>query len=620
MAESPFGQRVRSNTRPPQRTDAAPQEGAKAPGSPPTTDTAAKSAFTRQRSQTQVESSPRAPSAPRGQQPDATTPNKSFGGGAQRSTGAPPAAKPPRLSPDQALLLTSACRAVLSARNYVQRRAIEDAKCIQFEYRSYLQRALPPSRLASIRRQRALNKGHYEVALSNIMDAVRATGNAIVAQESAARVQVWRQGLTIIRDALLAEETGARERLELVEHAEFTVAAQEAPRMLVSGTLDHDEFSERDHIARLRRSELATLKQQLLAMTALAYRRDLANGQEAIAIEELAERLDIVAEARASYADARLATVVRVESDLRETYDGQRTLYVSSLAQRRAITVRAILAAGVAVPEAEPRHRAAVMAAEATERRTCFHQHWDEKVVIRSREIEEDEWIARRGTYGLVNQERKERALIRSAICGLHLQLLQTDDITDVGCETGARTAIQWAERRDRYAMERSIGATLLALMLPHEEEAARRLVVQREAAARADILFAVPTRSFLAASENGMRRGIFLEWRTGTVRLLVDYALVHCLASEETERRHLLRQMQTEMLHLEGAEYLRYVEIKDRAMLVSSRRRLEQRQALLQRVRASPPDGRDARHARAAHLDAASGGGSRDSSIARYL
>jgi hypothetical protein len=454
------------------------------------------------------------------------------------------------------------------------RRCVQRVRLIQAEFRGYL--ALTQSNRTVVRQRREVRNQRFLEGVSRIVDRTRDTGRAVCAEEAVGRRVIAQHFMSIQRAGVGAATASAFTALVDEEATAFDELCRETPAILVPGSPANMELRGRNHIVRLRTAEVRQFEQRALQHRAALMTRDMAQRHEQLSVDEMAERVAVARQRAGAFARARLGEVEGTEQRLRALAAEQRLVYVSGLSRRRALLTGSVMVASTD-KASEPMRR---LAAEAAERqafcdmRIQFERSRTELALF---DIGSEERDRRRGFFGIAKQEEEERRRIMAAIWALRLQLLQNDDITDVLTECGARTAIRWLEQREFYAATRRIAQSLESGMVPVEEEASRDRVAREERAHRVRLRGAT-LNTMTALAESGARRGIFVEWCRETTALMFLFARLRLLSGEEAQRELYTRLATLGAEHHASAEFLQYLEGKERDLVVAGCLRAEQR------------------------------------------
>jgi hypothetical protein len=438
---------------------------------------------------------------------------------------------------------------------------------IQGEFREYLVRTRFNRNV--LRRRRAESHQYFLAAIERLVQATRNNGREIAVEECRMRLRIEAYHSQRLVTVVQQSEEHGRRLIELAEDEEFQGLLEDhCPRELMDGTVDAAEFRHRSHIARLWRTEVCLLTNRHVAVLVSFYRTLQASQREGIRQQEAAERLSIIDAFAFAMVPARLTEVEGQDARLRITFESQRSDYVRALALQRLIATRTVISSSPVVPEGEPFRRARLQRLEHADLASLFDAHLSQRLRLGSRELSLDEGVGRRH---ILKNECDLRGRIAGSVVGVQLSLLQRDELDDVTCEFGARTAIRWAEHRARYGLQVALHSGRLGLLVPSEEQMARLRLQRMERAEYYSLVVQAPMRQFLVAEEVTRRRRIFLDWASFVHDALFYFTQLAVMSSELYARMDLLQLFEFEMQHTAATEYLWLVECDDRRNLAKA-------------------------------------------------
>jgi hypothetical protein len=453
---------------------------------------------------------------------------------------------------------------------------------IQDELRDYLLRTRFTRGVLRQRREAKLLALNH--AIDRLVQTCRSMGRELLLEEAEVRRRLADYHTRKLLRALEEEETRVRTWLWEDAEEEAAVAMQHCPPEFEPGNPQQAEFASRNHIVKLWRTEWSLFTMRHLAAIAGDLRKRQAAGRESIRVDEATDRLHLVANAVAGAAVVRCCEVERQEENLRLLYERQRDEYVMALRVQRTLTTRSVIAAAAFVPEAEPYQRNLLLRTETAQRKELFASYTEQWFRLMSRETLADEATARRA---LARHEADARSRVAGALVGVKMFLLQRDCFDDVQCEFGARTAIRWAEQKQRHAILARHAVDTAGMHIPGEEQAARLRLCRLEATAFMGIVSFAPIRQIVAAQEMAQRRELFRQWVSWLREALFGFARLALMAAEEQRRRQLLLRCAVEDTCDSAAEYLWGTEVDERRMLARSLAKLQ----TLHRAKTQAPD-----------------------------
>jgi hypothetical protein len=466
-----------------------------------------------------------------------------------------------------------------SSQALVQRLAMNSAlQLIQGEYRMYLAKTRNKENRDKLRARRAEKLLAYQEKLSQLIARARQSGSEICMREALDRVSISKLYLNASLQMLETKEAQQRQQINKDYMNAFdNLIRSEAPTVLIPGHIENDEFTARSHIVRFYHHTWTALIESHVAVAIVWVGRQERAGRVMEMSEECRERIALIDAFRSGSWAVELRRLEAVEVTFRESLVHARTLYVVTLAQKRAQILRQSLTWEGS--QSEQGERVAIISEELLELRSIWEEFLRHRVRIASATIGADESRRRLGYGGIQYQETAERNQILSAVVGLRLMYLQGDTPNDVHTECGSRTAIQWAEWRDRRTLHGLLTSVGVSLMVPVEEGHRRQQILREEFAARGALRGRPENLDILVSvTEPINRKGIFLDHMQSMFRSLLTYGALKVQGKEESRRNMLLRLFSVEYHHLISLEYLLFVEMKERRLLVGSLQRLLQK------------------------------------------
>ena len=165
------------------------------------------------------------------------------------STVASPRGKKPAPNQQQANTIFAYLKARQSEDVVKRRRITNDIEIIQREFRHYLNRTTGTRDMIRQRRKEKIEQ--YKAKLTTLIGAARQNGMEICIFEAKERFQITRRYVQAEVQVLQMKERQLRNDMEGEQLRFFDqLIKEEAPKILIPGTLENSEFNERNHIAK----------------------------------------------------------------------------------------------------------------------------------------------------------------------------------------------------------------------------------------------------------------------------------------------------------------------------------------------------------------------------------
>lgn len=449
---------------------------------------------------------------------------------------------------------------------------------IQDEYRAYLERAGPSVHTA--RQRRKVQRRSFILSVDGIIRAAVQNGRRICFDESNERRSLFLSFVSVIiadterreevssRRSIGAEQDEARERL--VEQLMANV-----PHEAVPGTFEYDEFQMRCHVIRLEKFARTIIVQASVSPKADMIEELECGRRRAFVEQELRDRIDLVRTARCHVAGAELFDLERLEARLRTVAEEERAIAFAGMGQHRALTSMFLLLGPGAFSEHD--ERIALFVEHDRSLEFLFRRMLEERTMLLCSDVVAAEQKERMSRRGIPAVEAHERCQILVRLYDLRLVLLQgefsANDGLYVSSEAGSRRAIRWAEQRERDAIYKAAAATIFVALVPIEEVRGRERVAAAQAEQASLLILQKLPVYFQQVLEPAARRNIFRDWFHFARRSTLNMFNLTLQAMQESGRVFLQRAAVINMEHLAGCEYLEFLQLKHRALVIKEAR-----------------------------------------------